>query len=177
MKWYTVVYRLLLCAIISCIVLSCESDAPIRADETPEPEPVHTTVIDVFEPVSVSQEDYNTVMAEIRQLIEQLNGIIRARNYNAWVSFLAPDYYALINSPEFLHEGSQSPAMRIRNIVLRTSQDYFTHVVVPSRANVRVDDIEFVTTNRINAFTINDAGSRLRLYGLERIGTEWKIVN
>jgi len=176
MKWYTVVYRVLLCTIVSCIVLSCNSDAPPAVEETPPPRQIQTPAA-VFDPTSISQEDRDAVMAEIRQLIQELNGIIRAQNYNAWVSFLAPDYYAQINSPEFLHERSQSPAMRTRNIVLRTSRDYFTHVVVPSRANDRVDDIEFVTSNRVNAFTVNNAGNRLRLYGLERFGTEWKIVN
>jgi len=175
MKWYTVTYRILVCTIISCIALSCNSDAPAHIEEIPQPR--QTQAPASFDPASVSQEDRDAVMAEIQQLIQQLNGIIRAQNYNAWVSFLAPDYYAQISSPEFLHERSQSPAMRTRNIILRSSQDYFTHVVVPSRANDRVDDIEFVTSNRVNAFTVSSTGNRLRLYGFEKIGNEWKIVS
>jgi len=56
-------------------------------------------------------------------------------------------------------------------------------VVVASRAEtgVRVDDIEFISLNRVQAFTVttNRAGEevRLRLYDLEKIGNSWTIIN
>jgi hypothetical protein len=71
--------------------------------------------------------------------------------------------------------------MRTRGIVVRSAQDYFTHVVVPSRANSRVDDIEFISSERVMAYSLstNRDGitQRLRLYDLERSGDTWKIIN
>jgi len=73
--------------------------------------------------------------------------------------------------------------MRTRRIVLRTAEDYFIHVVVAARAETgqRVDDIEFISMNRVKAFTVthNRAGEevRLRLYDLEKIGNSWTIIN
>jgi len=72
--------------------------------------------------------------------------------------------------------------MKTRNIILRTPEDYFTNVVVPSRANSRVDDIEFIGTNRVKAFTVMQNSrtgeeQRLVLYDLEKVGNSWLIVN
>jgi len=71
--------------------------------------------------------------------------------------------------------------MRTRNIVLRTAEDYFQYVVVPSRADLRVDDIEFISRDRVKAFTITTSRAgeeqRLRLYDLEKIGNSWRIIN
>ncbi|MCL2800984.1 MAG: hypothetical protein FWD28_04420 [Treponema sp.] len=136
---------------------------------------------DVFDPRSVSQAHYNTTRDEVQQFINRLNEIIRSRNYQAWRDCLSPDYFAEISSPENLREISNQPAMRTRRIVLRTPQDYFEYVVVPSRADLRVDDIEFISMNRVKAFTVttNRAGEeqRLRLYDLEKIGNSWTIIN
>ena len=146
--------------------------APAKA-ETTSPAPS----IVAFDPSSVTREERETTMTDIQHLIERLNGIIRAKNYNAWVSNLSPNYFALISSPEYLDRISQSNALTSQKIVLKSAQDYFTYVVVPSRTNDRVDDIEFESRTRVKAYTINNRGERLRLYDLERTGNEWKIVN
>ena len=188
--------------IVFCLALwffiSCQNEAEPVQPKAPgssqgtaaekQPEPVQQTQPKtetnpstpptvVFDPSSVTREERETTMADIQQLIERLNGIIRAKNYNAWVSNLSPNYFALISSPEYLNRISQSNALTSQKIVLKSAQDYFTHVVVPSRTNDRVDDIEFESHTRVKAYTINNRGERLRLYDLERTGNEWKIVN
>jgi hypothetical protein len=136
---------------------------------------------EVFDPGSVSQEYYVLTKEDVQHFIEELNFIIRSRNYNAWRNALSPGYFAQISSAENLQQMSDTPAMKTRGIVLRTPEDYFINVVVPSRANSRVDDIEFVSRDRVKAFTITTSRSgeeqRLRLYDLERSGNMWKIIN
>ena len=135
------------------------------------------TPANAFDPLSISQEERDTAKVEIQQLIQRLNSIIRAKNYNAWVSYLDSNYFAVISSKEYLYRTSQSPVLAKQKIVLRSAQDYFNHVVVPARTNDRVDDIEFETQNRVKAYTINAKGEKLRLYDLEKSGNEWKIIN
>jgi len=135
----------------------------------------------VFNPSAISREQYDTTKEDVQKFIEELNRIIRSRNYNAWKDTLAPEYFNEISSAENLNQISEQPAMKTRRIVLRTAEDYFIHVVVPSRANSRVDDIEFVDSTRVKAFTVNvnRAGEeqRLRLYDLEKTGDMWKIIH
>jgi len=179
----------LLLILIVFIAVSCGSSP--EPEQTQEVEAVveETGVVqeitvqaeEDFNPYRVSQDYYNSTMEEVRHFITDLNEVIRNRNYNSWRAALSDEYFREISSPTNLQQLSEQPAMTTRKIVLRTPQDYFTHVVVPSRANSRVDLIEFVSRNRVKAFTItiNRDGEeqRLRLYDLERIGNTWKIIN
>jgi PHD/YefM family antitoxin component YafN of YafNO toxin-antitoxin module len=136
---------------------------------------------DTFNPETITHEEYLSTREDVQRFMEELNQIIRRRNYNGWRAALSTEYFENISSPENLQRLSELPAMRTRNIVLRTPEDYFRQVVVPSRANSRVDDIEFISRNRVKAFTVrtnrDGAEERLLLYNLERIGDVWKIIN
>lgn len=173
---FTAISVIVAIALFSCVSVPDTTQGEAAADSSSA----------VFDPTRVSQQLYNSTRDEVQQFIEGLNTQIQNRNYEAWKAALSPDYFAEISSTENLRRISAQPAMRSRNIVLRTPQDYFTHVVVPSRQNedasaFRVDDIEFVSINRVKAFTItnNRAGEevRLRLYDLEKIENSWTIIN
>jgi hypothetical protein len=187
MKRYVVSAFLVLGVLISCggdpSPRPTQSPAAARPDpapvEVPEPPASALSAAEeqAFDPSSITQEERDNTKTEIQQLIQQLNGIIRAKNYNSWVSYLDRGYFAAISSPEYLERVSKSPILVKQKIVLNSAQDYFNHVVVPSRTNDRVDEIEFISRNRVKAYTINNAGNRLRLYDLERTGGGWKIIN
>ena len=65
----------------------------------------------------------------------------------------------------------------VQKRILRTPRDYFDNVVVPSRSNDRVDDISFISENRVKAYTEDNRGNRVVLYDLEIIDNTWKIIN
>jgi len=130
-----------------------------------------------FDPSSVSQEIFDITKVNVQRYVDELNSIIRSKNYSAWKTNLSDEYFNEISNPEFLKRTSDWPILRRNNIVLNTPQDYFTNVVVPSRQNSKVDDIEFTGHNRVKVFTINEKNERLRLYDLERTGNTWKIIN
>ena len=177
------------------MIISCISTPEVISEPEPEPrrEPVAEVVVVVqeeavnedFDPSRVTEEYYFSTRTEVQQFIQNLNQIIRSGNFEAWRRALSPELLAEISSDDNLRQLSEQPAMRTRRIVLRTAEDYFTHVVVPSRANVsdRVDniDIEFITISRVQAFAIttNRAGEEqaVRLYDLEKINNIWTIIN
>lgn len=134
-----------------------------------------------FDPRSITAQEKETTMDEMRQLVVEINQVIRAKDYERWISYLADDFIAAINSPEYLARLSESSRqLKGQNIVLRTPQDYFTYVVVASRENIKVDasldDIEFLNHNRVKAFTINVRKQRLRLFEFVKAGDTWKIA-
>ena len=167
--------------LLSFLTLGCGTkssqvtEEPLSVEEPEiliEEEPVD------FDPSKISQETYESTKINVQQFIEELNKIISSRNYDAWKTHLSDDYFNFISSPDFLRTTSESRILRMQNIVLRTPQDYFRHVVVPSRANSRVDDIEFTNQYHVKVFTIDNArNERLRLYDLEQTGDTWKIIN
>jgi len=165
--------------LVFVLLASCNSQPKSGAQE--EKGKVESQTEEAFDPTRVTRQQYDTTRDEVQRFIEELNRIIRNRNYNAWRAALSPEYFAEISSKEHLQQVSEQPAMKTRRIIIRTAEDYFIHVVVPSRANLRVDDIEFISRDRVKAFTlvVDKAGEeqRLRLYDLERIGNSWRIIN
>ena len=130
-----------------------------------------------FDAGTISREYYDQTLADVRQFINRLNTIITNNNYNGWRNALSDEYYALISTPEYLARRSEEPGLKTRRIVLRTVNDYFIHVVVPSRADSRVDEIEFAADHIVKAFYLDTSARRLRVYELRKIGNDWKIVN
>ena len=143
-----------------------------------------------FDPNNVSIELYETTKAEIQDIIQRLDMIIRAKDYNAWLGYISDSYLDEMNSQEFLDERTEELFRRdqliaaatnknprtVEKNVLRNPRDYFDNVVVPSRANDRVDDITFITETKVRAYTVNNRGTRLILYDLEIINGTWKII-
>lgn len=152
----------------------------IPVDE-PVPEVLPTVIKPIpeesFDPTSITREVYDTTKGEVQTLIETLNQIIRDKDYESWVQYLSPEYMSMLSDPDFLKSTSESSRLKNQNIVLKSLKDYFLYVVVPSRANDRVDDIEFIGQNRVKAYTITSKGQRLRLYELEKTAENWNIVN
>ncbi|MDR0539881.1 MAG: hypothetical protein LBG74_05185 [Spirochaetaceae bacterium] len=130
-----------------------------------------------FDPEHVPAEVKAAVQSDIVEYINELNNIIRRRDYREWIKRLSVDYQKKLNSAENLAQASKADRLKKNNIELTTLFDYFIHVVVPSRDHDRVDDIEFVNENRIKAFTLDRNSRKLRLYELERSGGSWIIVN
>lgn len=151
-------------------------------EPTPEPDPAPVVEPPVeqapepFDPASVSVELKEATFFDVKALIQNLNAIIQSKDYDAWAAVLSPEYRDHYSSEETLARLSDSPVLRRQGITLRSLQDYFVHVVYPSRQNDRVDDIEFIDARRIKAIIVTPKGERLVLYNLEKIDDTWKIA-
>jgi hypothetical protein len=181
-----------------------EPEAPFTSSGTPVEEavkipvetivekPVEVPVVKEFDPNNVSKAVYQAAKLEITYLIYDLNFIIKHKDYNAWVAHLADSYFQEISDKNFLEEKTEELYRRdqivaqnlgkdpntVEKVILKTAKDYFDHVVVPSRVNDRLDDISFLSEDRVRAYTIDERrGQRLVLYDLASINHKWLIVN
>ena len=157
-------------------------------EEPPPEEPLIAS--QGFDPNNISTELYETTKTEIQDIIQRLDNIIRARNYNAWLEYISESYLEEISSHEFLEARTEELYRRdqlvaaamgrnpntVEKKMLKDLRDYFDSVVVPSRANDRVDDIDFISETKVRAYTVNNRGTRLILYDLEIIDGTWKII-
>ncbi|MDR0486972.1 MAG: hypothetical protein LBG91_01860 [Treponema sp.] len=163
------------------MAVSCGSQPQIQTVPAQNNEEKTEFIRADFDPDNISREQYASTMAEVQQFIDGLNRIIYSGNYDAWKAALSPEFFEEIASPENLQRVSESTTMKAHKIVLKTPEDYFIHVVVPSRTNSRVDDIEFINQSRVKAYTLtrNKDGQDvwLRLYDLEQTGNMWRIIN
>ena len=182
------------------LILSCKTgpqspdpEFPLDLTEADEPAPFFEEILpeeQAFDPDSVSEELFKATKTDIQAFIKELDNTIRARNYNVWLEYLSESYLLTISSPTFLesrteelHKRNQAVAAAmgrdprtVQKRELKTPRDYFDNVVVPSRANDRVDDIAFISETKVRAYTVAGGGTRLILYDLEIIGGIWKII-
>jgi hypothetical protein len=198
MKQIKIVSIFLVALFAGCLSAACKSGPPALSEPpvtyepsaTHEPpvekapaisEPARETAEVVFDPTKVSHDLYESTKKDVQLFINMVNGIIQKKDYEGWKSNLSEALFREISSPKNLQSMSDQPAMKMQKIVLKTPQDYFNYVVVPSRANSTVDEIEFISQNVVKAYTIRTTKEneevRLRLYELEKTGNTWKIIN
>jgi hypothetical protein len=122
----------------------------------------------------VSREVYDRTFEEIGEFIDNLNLIIRSADYESWLNFLSEEYIRVTADPAYLKDQSEKPLLKQANIQLADLRDYFIHVVVPSRTQATVDEIEFLDENHVKAIAVL-RGTRVILYLLERDDGQWKI--
>ncbi len=139
-----------------------EREVPEPEEEPQEPE------------YTVSEELYDETFEEVEEVVAHLNEIIAERDYEAWRGLLTDEFVAVHSDPDRLRRRSESPILRRRSIVLESLQDYFEAVVVPSRADARLDDLRFLDDDRVEALmAVGDR--KILLYQLRRDAATWKI--
>ena len=143
---------------------------PPVLEETPEEKPQEKET----ETFVVSKEVFKQAFEDIEILISELNNIIRSKNFRLWRTYLTQEYIDTFSNPKKLLDISKQPVLKKRGIKLNSLQDYFFHVVVPSRSRVKLDDLSFIDDSRVKAITFIDE-KRSILYLLEKINDTWKI--
>jgi hypothetical protein len=178
--WYLL---LLLAMLVACKSAPSTEEAPLEELSAVEESAGDSNSL------TVTQEMYDSTLAEVKHFVENLNSFIRNKNFEGWKNALSDDLLARISSPEFLAQTSESNLLRSRKVVLKTVNDYFLEVVVPARSNSRVDEIEFTATDRVKVFykeervkkgennTTSTEIRRLRLYELVKKSDTWKIID
>ena len=124
--------------------------------------------------VYATEEEKKEALFDIKELIFKLNRIVQQKDFEAWYSYLSPNFITYYSNPDVLAEISNQPTMRKYNIVLKTLKDYFLYVVYPSRQNDTVDEIEYIGYNKVKVYTIVN-NVKLVLYVLEKINGTWMI--
>ena len=177
MRWFG------LCLLLPVMVLACKS-VPVKKEALASDgdESARNSI-------TVSKEMYDLTLAEVRLFVNNLNSLINTKDYSGWKNALSDEFYAVISSPEFLTRATESDLLKSRKIVLKTPNDYFLQVVVPSRKNSQVDEIEFTAENTVKVYYLEERTRkgdnntdtteirRLRLYEIRKSENGWKIIN
>ncbi len=154
-------------------LFACSSQPKAASHDSSETSPEQPSAGSQKEFV-VTPELYNKTFDEVKQVIASVTSLISAEDYNGWRSYLTADYIARTSDPAFLDTVSRSGVLQKSGIVLRTLRDYFENVVVRSRVQAALTDINFVDETHVKALTIVD-GRPVILYYLVRENGRWKV--
>ncbi|ULQ59968.1 hypothetical protein K7I13_01090 [Brucepastera parasyntrophica] len=131
-------------------------------------------VIARFDNFTITKLTFTTTKTEIEEVVENLNKITLARDYNRWLTYLSDEYIQTFSNPANLETVSAS--LPTKGIKLKNLQDYFRYVFVPSRQDVRVDDIQFVSPTRVYVIMEISRDVFAAVYILEKTNSGWKLV-
>ncbi len=132
------------------------------------------TIVAQFDTVTITKQTFKITKTEIQVVVEDLNKITFSKNYDRWLTYLTDEYRQNFSDPVTLEKVSAS--LPVKGIQLKTLKDYFTFVFVPSRQNMRVDDIQFVSPTRVYVIMEIAPKSPAAIYILEKTGDGWKLV-
>lgn len=147
---------------------------PVNKPEKPEITPKKQPLKSNSKEFVITKELYNKTFDEIEETIRNLNKIITTKDYKSWRDYLTEDYINKRSDPSFLEKMSSSNILKQKKIKLKTLEDYFDYVVVPSRASARLDKIEMIDENHVKAITILN-NTPIILYWLVKDKGRWKI--
>ena len=162
------------------ILLFCRCSNPAPPPQQPAREQPEAPVEPVEQETQpgeefvVSKEVYTKTFDEIEEFIRNLNDIIRRADYDTWLTFLSEEYIERTSDPAYLKQQSEQPLLKKSNVSLSSLRDYFDHVVVPSRVQAQLDEIEFIGENQVKAYAMI-RNTKALLYLLVREDDEWKI--
>ncbi len=169
------------------IILSEEPSALDESDLEPQAEEASAEVLEdeneivaIVDSVVITMQDFRQTKSEIEAVVEDLNQITKERDYSRWLDYLDPAYRKTLSDRSYLEQISNSlpQALKDRRVRLTTLKDYFDYVFVPSRQNIRVDDIQFITPSRVYVIMDLSRDQRAAVYILEKeSGSNWKLVD
>ena len=148
-----------------------ESETTEEAEISVEEE---TVAEEDTKPFEVSEEMYQETFQNIEVIIEELNQIIKNKDFDAWQTYLTEEYIEQTSKSEYLARWLKDSRLQKENIVLRSIQDYFDYVVVPRRFAAKLHEIEFLDDARVYAYTLI-RGEKYLLYYLVKTQDGWKI--
>lgn len=164
--------------LFACAGTSVPTPTPAAPPAAPPPaaaaDPAPTSAA-AFDPSTITPEVKRDTMEVVKAFINEVNQVIRRKDYTAWRGCLSEEYSTFYSASAVLAEMSESAVLKRQGIKLESLQDYFLYVVYPSRQSVRVDDIEFTSPTQVKAVTITPSGDRQVYYYLEKVGESWKI--
>ena len=172
--------------LISCVTPAKTQESaqlPPAQAQTPEVQPTQETqpavpeqdtVVAQFDKVTITKQTFEHTKTEMQLVVEQLNKITYARDYQSWLGWLSDEYYQTYSDPKVLETVSAS--LPTKGIKLKNLKDYFNYVFVPSRQNMRVDTIQFVSPTRVYVIMEIMPNSPAAIYILEKTQTGWKLV-
>lgn len=122
--------------------------------------------------IEVSKETFNTDKSEILEIIEKLSGIMKHKDYAAWLNYLTPESKTFWSNQQNLAIVSQR--LPIKNYRLKNLQDYFEKVFIPSRIGRVVDEIRYVSTTKVKAVQYTEEQDIIYYY-FEKIDGRWYL--
>ncbi|MGP1586822.1 MAG: hypothetical protein ACTTHG_00585 [Treponemataceae bacterium] len=120
----------------------------------------------------ISIDTFKNDKAMIFKTIRALDGILQENNYSAWLKYITPSSISYWSQKGNLK--SVSSRLPVKNITLRSLEDYFKFIFKPSRVNKKIDEIRYISSTSIKAVQ-TEKNQDIVFYNFTKINGKWLI--
>lgn len=177
-----IVYLIIAAVVLSftgCNSTDVETSKPVSNKETTVKSPAKTEAELEYERATkdlagevVSMETYENDKKVILAKINELNVIMKDKNYKSWLNYIEKnsiDYWSLKTNLSAI-----SKQLPVKGLNLKTLEDYFNYVFIPSRMGRRIDEIRYISSESIKAVQIRNEDT-IVYYNFKKINGEWFV--
>ena len=152
---------------------AAETPAPV---ETPAEVPVPAAQEDEYArsvgTTAVSKDTFAEDKTNILAIIAKLDIIMKDFDYKSWTLYVEPDSLAYWQQPENLKKAQSR--LPIKGLQLRSLEDYFKYVFVPSRAGRVVTEIRYIDDTTVKAVQVQE-NQDIIYYYFKKIDRSWML--
>lgn len=146
----------------------------------PEPEPIVEEKKDDSDAeysrsvgnLDVSKDTFENDKKLVLSTIDELAIVMKDRNYKLWCSYIDQESIDYWSRPVNLRKAQKK--LPIKGLQLKSLEDYFKFVFIPSRKESKVDEIRYVSKNYVKAIAVKDE-QEVVYYYFNKIGDKWMV--
>ena len=121
----------------------------VQVQETPEPSGEDLEYNRSIGDIAITKDAFTEDKNAIQQIIKELDVVMKQFDYKSWLKYIDPDSVEYWQKPVNLKKAQGK--LPKKGLQLRTLEDYFKFVFVPSRAGREVPEIRYVTPEYVKA--------------------------
>lgn len=121
---------------------------------------------------TVSKDIFEKDKAEILNKIEELNVIMKNRSYSQWLRYIEPNSINYWSQKKNLNAASKQ--LPVKGIQLKSLEDYFNYVFIPSRMGKQIDEIRYISSSSIKAVQVRESTTVI-FYNFKKINGDWRV--
>lgn len=122
---------------------------------------------------AVSKEEFSDDKTTILNSIADLSSIMETKNYQEWLKYIDPTSIAYYSNPANLRKAEKK--LPYKTIQIRTINDYFLYVFIPSRKRSQVDEIRYISKTDIKAVQVKEDFSTVVYYYFKKVDGKWMV--
>ena len=154
-----------------------EPEKVVEAPKAEEPKPVETKAqVDEYTrsvgDISVSKDDFAKDKKEILRIIEELDVIMRDKNYSAWLTYIDSESIEYWQKPANLKKAQKR--LPVKGLSIRNLQDYFRYVFIPSRQGRTISEIRYESSTYVKAVQVVEEED-IVFYYFNKINGKWML--
>lgn len=174
MNIYRVAFGSVLVCLSALFVFSCATTAELETAQIEElpSAPSAEYLRSVAElGFAISEETFYEDKNAIMQAIADIERIMIQRNVAQWRKYLSPSSVAYLKSAGNMRAVSAKLPAQLR---IRSDEDYFKYVFIPSRQDNEIDEIRYMSPTVTKAVQVRETGDVVYYY-FEKVNDVWLV--